>query len=223
MRLVLQAAGSLREAHERGLVHRDVKPANLVVSRRGGIPDFVKVLDCGLAKDRADAEATKLTGQNAMVGTPLYMAPEAMTRPAEAGAAVDVYALGAVLYHLVVGKPPFDSDDVMVVVSMVLTSEAIPVEMAARAPVPEGLSQLVARCMDKDPSKRPTAKEVEVELELLVAQDHTWSPKQAHAWWDTAGQAALATLEAGRARAAKEHADSPRARLAVDVRHRGRR
>ena len=95
MRLVLQAAGSLREAHERGLVHRDVKPANLVVSRRGGIPDFVKVLDFGLAKDRTDVDKTKLTGQNAMVGTPLYMAPEAMTRPDDAGSAVDA-ALGVI-------------------------------------------------------------------------------------------------------------------------------
>jgi CHASE1-domain containing sensor protein len=223
MRLVLQAAGSLREAHERGLVHRDVKPANLVVSRRGGIPDFVKVLDFGLAKDRSDAEKTKLTGQNAMVGTPLYMAPEAMTRPDEAGPAVDIYALGAVLYHLVVGKPPFDAADVMVVVSMVLTSEAIPLETASRKPVPAALSELVARCMDKDPAKRPTARELEIELELLVATDQTWGAKQAHAWWDTEGRDALATLEAERERAAKERESGEEHRLAVDVRHRGRR
>lgn len=225
MRLVLQAAGSIREAHERGLIHRDIKPANLMISRRGGIPDFVKVLDFGLAKDRSEGDSTKLTGANAMVGTPLYMAPESMTRPDEAGPAVDVYALGAVLYHALTGRPPFDADDVMVVVSMVLTTQPIPIEVASRTPLPEGLCRLVMDCLDKDPSRRPTAKGLEVELEALIAVDLTWSTQQAHAWWDKEGREAVAALEAERTRAAKERDEREEApeRLDVDVRHRSPR
>ncbi|HEX7666124.1 MAG TPA: serine/threonine-protein kinase [Polyangiaceae bacterium] len=106
--LVLQAARSLAEAHQNGIVHRDVKPANLFVTRAGGEPDFVKVLDFGIAKqDDADVALTT-TGE--IAGTPKYMAPEVVLG-APATPRADVYGLGAVLYLTLAGRAPFEGEN----------------------------------------------------------------------------------------------------------------
>src|SRR4051794_13151006 len=86
-----QVCGSLAEAHAIGLIHRDVKPANIVLTSRAGIPDFVKVLDFGLVKAVAAEEEAKLTQANVSVGTPFYMSPEAIERPDSVTAQADVY------------------------------------------------------------------------------------------------------------------------------------
>jgi serine/threonine-protein kinase len=100
--LLEQAAGSLAEAHDAGLIHRDIKPGNIVVVDRGGIPDLVKVVDFGLVKDVGGGGTAEpaLTVADTITGTPLYMAPETVTAPETVDARADLYALGAVGYWL---------------------------------------------------------------------------------------------------------------------------
>ncbi len=106
-----QVCGSLSEAHRIGLIHRDVKPANIILTRRGGVCDLVKVLDFGLVKAvrRGAADGMKA---NAVVGTPHFMSPEAVEKPESVDSRSDLYSLGAVGYWLLTGKTLFDHDTV---------------------------------------------------------------------------------------------------------------
>ena len=105
-----QVCGALAEAHGRGLIHRDIKPANIILYERGGEPDVAKVVDFGLVK-RADGRRARrdVTSAIVLTGTPLYMSPEAITTPDAVDARSDLYALGAVGYFLLTGKPVFEA------------------------------------------------------------------------------------------------------------------
>ena len=111
--ILRQVCGSLAEAHAAGLVHRDIKPANIILTRRGGLHDFVKVLDFGLAKALDSQDRAGVTSPNALMGTPLYLSPEAVNQPDQIDARADVYALAAVGYFLLTGTPVFDGASVM--------------------------------------------------------------------------------------------------------------
>ena len=104
--LVRQACNALAEAHDLGLVHRDIKPANIFAAIRGGRYDVAKLLDFGLAKPLMNVEAAQLTQEGAITGSPLYMSPEQAIGDREPDARSDIYAVGAVLYFLVAGRPP---------------------------------------------------------------------------------------------------------------------
>ena len=142
VRLLRQACHSLAEAHAAGLVHRDVKPANLFVCRLGLDLDFVKVLDFGLVKvQHADATgAEALTGEGGFTGTPGYMAPEVAVG-AEVDQRADIYALGCVAYWLLTGRRVFESGSAMqIVVDHVRTPPVPPSQRAGQA-IPPGLER----------------------------------------------------------------------------------
>ena len=105
--ILRQVCGSLAEAHAQGLVHRDFKPANIFLTRRGGIPDFVKVLDFRLVKARKLEGQMELTAASTTLGTPLYMSPEAVRRHEGVEARSDLYSLGSVGYYLLSGETVF--------------------------------------------------------------------------------------------------------------------
>src|SRR5690606_32932313 len=109
--LMLQVAGSIAEAHARGILHRDIKPENVMVCERGDVPDFVKVLDFGLVKDASKTKESSLSGPMELLGTPGYMAPEIISDPSAVSPRSDVYALGALLYYLVCGKRVFAGEN----------------------------------------------------------------------------------------------------------------
>ena len=126
--LLEQVAGSLAEAHDAGLIHRDIKPGNILVVDRGGISDLVKVVDFGLVKDvrgGAASDAT-ITTTDAITGTPHYMAPETITAPDTVDARTDIYALGAVGYWLLTGTHVFRGNTVMEVLAHHLHSAPEP-------------------------------------------------------------------------------------------------
>jgi serine/threonine-protein kinase len=158
--ILRQVAAALGEAHGAGLVHRDVKPANVMLCTRGGVRDFVKVLDFGLVKDVATPSDVKITCERAIAGTPLYMAPEAIVSPETVGPAADVYALGCVAYFLLTGRTPFDGTSFVEVLASHLHTLPKPPSTYASG-VPAELDALVLRCLEKKPEARPTAGELE--------------------------------------------------------------
>ena len=188
--ILRQACESLAEAHRAGLVHRDVKPANIFLTRRGGLHDFVKVLDFGLAKAVDGADRAGLTSPNAVMGTPHYMSPEGVNHPEQVDARSDVYSLGAVGYFLLTGTPVFTGASVMEI-CMKHVQEA-PERPSARhgGAISPGLEALLLRCLAKAPSDRPpNAGELLRELEACAGQG-SWTVLDAAAWWAALDKAA---------------------------------
>ena len=179
--LLRQACGALAEAHHAGMVHRDVKPANVFLTARGGMRDFVKVLDFGLVKT-ADASEANLTSANAITGTPLYLSPEGITAPEDVDARADVYAVGAVAYYLLCGQPPFAGKTVAEI--LLKHVNAKPEPFAARGvTVSAAFEALVFRCLAKAPADRPrTAGVLLAELDACPVAGE-WSAAAAAAWW----------------------------------------
>jgi eukaryotic-like serine/threonine-protein kinase len=147
--LCAQAARALAEAHGKGIVHRDVKPDNLMVVQAGGEEDFVKVLDFGIAKRSVLGEDVALTRTGLVVGTPQWMPPEAFAG-VEASAATDVYALGATLYLLLTGAPPFPGASVA---ELVRSQSTLPPPVLPDS-VPDDLAKVVRRCLCRAPHER---------------------------------------------------------------------
>ncbi len=142
----ISTARGLRAALAEGFIHRDVKPSNLMLDRESG----VKILDFGLVKSlRGDAE---LTRDGAIIGSPLYMAPE-QGRAEAVDHRSDIYSLGCTLYHLLTGRPPFNAPSPVGIISMHVTDKAKPVRVLAPE-VPPAVDKLVERMMAKDPAQR---------------------------------------------------------------------
>ena len=174
--IVLQVCGALQEAHEIGLVHRDVTPSNIMLCERGGMPDVVKVLDFGLVQGfRAEIGQS----QQITYGTPHYMAPEAITE-ARIGPTGDLYALGCVAYYLLTGKPVFDGKTQLDI--LMKHASDPPVPPSRIVPVPAELEAAILRCLAKQPEARfASADALSASLGELRYAD--WSEERARAWW----------------------------------------
>jgi serine/threonine protein kinase len=188
--ILMQVCGSLAEAHALGLVHRDIKPANIVLTRRGGLDDFVKVLDFGLVKSLEGSDAAHVTAANAVTGTPLYLSPEAIRQPDRVDARSDVYAIGAVGYFLVTGSPVFSGGTVVDICMAHVNEQPESPSARARRIIDPQLEALILRCLSKLPGDRPADA-----AELLRALDvcesvARWSVAEAAAWWAAHGTAA---------------------------------
>lgn len=147
---ILQACDALAEAHALGIVHRDIKPQNLFLTRTMDGAPLVKVLDFGISKVASRA-GNQLTQTNFAMGSPLYMAPEQMRSSRSVDARADVWALGVVLYELLTGGPPFKGETVPEVCLKVATDAPDPV---TRTDVPAELMAVMMRCLEKDPARR---------------------------------------------------------------------
>ncbi|HKA36192.1 MAG TPA: CHASE domain-containing protein [Thermoanaerobaculia bacterium] len=207
--LLRQACGALSEAHAAGLIHRDIKPANLMICVRGGIPDFVKVLDFGLVKDIGTAELPRgdgapgttdaaLSQDGSLLGTPLYMAPEGMSSPSTVDARADIFALGAVGYFLLAGKSPFPGRTAIEVFRAERQGPPPPLCKVAPYPVPENLANLLYCCLSYRRDERPqTALDLDARLEACAVRPE-WTTEEARAWWRDRGPAALGLARAQR-------------------------
>jgi CHASE1-domain containing sensor protein len=179
IRLLLQAAGSLQEAHERGMVHRDVKPSNIMVTERGGTTDFVKVLDFGLARAQL-GPAASTEPSVAFAGTPGYAAPEVIGG-GSATPVSDVFSLGAVGHFLLAGRGPFSTPGSSTE-SLTRTLSAPPDPLPET--VPRAVEQLLAACLAKTPSERPPSMSALAErLRAVVGECPAWTRADADRWW----------------------------------------
>lgn len=178
-----QVCGSLAEAHAQGLVHRDIKPANIYLTQRGGIPDFVKVLDFGLVKARNVEGQVELTGATATLGTPLYMSPEAVEHPQDVDASADIYSLGCVGYYLLTGETVFAGLSVGEIMIQQVRSLPEKPSVRLRQPVSPDLEDLLMSCLAKKPAGRPaSAKALEAAL-AKCSSAASWTSEQAAEWW----------------------------------------
>jgi serine/threonine-protein kinase len=185
-RIMSQVSGALAEAHQIGLVHRDIKPANIILCERGGVPDIAKVVDFGLVKRfRADDEGLTMavTAEQTLLGTPLYMAPEAFTGTGEVDARSDLYALGAVAYMLLTGTPVFQGRTVVEICAHHLHTPPESISRRLGRPIPPDLEQIVLACLAKSPDDRPSsAQALQARLNHLRFAD-PWSDDDAARWW----------------------------------------
>ena len=156
-------AGAMAFAHGRGIVHRDLKPANVLLTSEG----TPKIVDFGLAK-KLD-ELSGQTHSGAIMGTPSYMAPEqADGRTKEIGPAADVYALGAILYEMLTGRPPFRAEKPMDTIRMVIEEEPVP-PVRLNPAVPRDLETICLKCLQKDSAKRyATAQDLAQDLRRFL-------------------------------------------------------
>jgi serine/threonine protein kinase len=181
VRILRQVAGALGEAHALGLVHRDIKPANVILCERGGVPDVAKVLDFGLVKDQALPVTAALTESNMVIGTPLYMAPEALISPERVGPRTDLYGLGAVGYYLLTGSPVFNGTTARVLGHHLHVLPVRPSERLRKA-IPRALEDAILSCLQKDPDLRP--RNAQALIEALDADGvEPWTEADARAWW----------------------------------------
>ncbi|MEE9392706.1 MAG: serine/threonine-protein kinase [Planctomycetota bacterium] len=179
-------AASLAEAHASGLVHRDVKPANIFLCHQGGRDDVVKVLDFGLVKDQR-SENAPLRPAGMILGTPEYLAPEAIMNPSGVDYRVDLYALGGVAYFLLTGRAPVVAETISEALRMQIEVEPPPIEDLREGAIDPELVELIEDLLAKEPSRRPkTANELLDLLEPLM-QRLTWSGRAATEWWDEWG------------------------------------
>ncbi len=182
--LLTQTLGSLGEAHRRGIVHRDVKPSNIFVTQRGGLLDFVKVLDFGLARRIEQADESGLTKTGMVFGTPRYIAPESVYGQQRTDARSDLYNVGGVAYWLLTGRPLFEaSSSLDLIIDHVKTTPSPP-SVVTELPVPADLDAIVMKCLEKDPPDRfQTAEELLAALHGVPFSE-PWTQERARDWWD---------------------------------------
>lgn len=181
--ILKQVCGALAEAHAKGLVHRDIKPANIFLTTRGGMRDFVKVLDFGLVKATENKDQANLTSTDAITGTPLYISPEAVQHPEQVDARSDVYGIGAVAYYLLTGRPPFDGTTVMEICLHHVRSTPMPPSQKSGKSISTDLEALILRCLAKSRDDRPATAGALLEALEKCQIDGDWSIQAATLWW----------------------------------------
>jgi hypothetical protein len=198
-----QVCGALQEAHSAGLVHRDVKPANMIVCERGGEADVAKVLDFGLVHGLDAKEESAPSGEGGLTGTPLYMAPESIAAPGAIDARSDLYALGAVAYFLLTGGPPFRAATVVEVCAHHVHSEPERPSVRLGRPLPLDLEAVVLRCLAKRPADRFDDAATLGEALRGCTEGAPWNQALARAWWAEHGGGLRARRDERRAQRAE--------------------
>jgi len=166
---IVQVCTGIAEAHAHGIVHRDLKPSNLFVTKRPDGSDLVKILDFGISKWSAgESEVDELTQTGVVLGSPKYMSPEQLFGSSQVDGRADVWSIGAILYEMLCGRPPFDLPTFTKICAELATDRMPPSLHERRAEVPPELDAAVMRCFARDPAKR-TQNVAELAGEVLDA------------------------------------------------------
>lgn len=183
--ILKQVCASLSEAHGTGLIHRDIKAANVILSERGGAHDVVKVVDFGLVKDLDNLEDAGVSAANTITGTPHYLSPEALRSPAEVGPKSDLYAVGVLGYFLLTGTHVFEAESFVEVCSHHLQTPPTP--PSQRVPVPADLEKLILQCLEKEAEKRPEGAWALRQSLGACECSRDWNQEKAEVWWKELG------------------------------------
>jgi serine/threonine-protein kinase len=161
---MMQAIEALAEAHAVGIVHRDLKPGNLFLAQRPDGTRLIKVLDFGISKQTAAAGEAALTRTSSLIGSPLYMSPEQMRSARTVDSRADIWSIGAIMFELLTGNPPFGGETVIEACTAILNDE-LPSLVALRPDVPPYLEGIIRRCLEKDRNNRyPSVGELATDL-----------------------------------------------------------
>jgi hypothetical protein len=184
--ILRDVALALDEAHSVGLIHRDVKPSNIMLARRGGADDVVKVVDFGLVKRLQDDDDPETSDTRSIKGTPHYLSPEGVNTPDEVDARSDLYSLGAVGYYSLTGRPVFEGDTVFEVCMQHVQAAPAALSEARGEPIPKELERLILSCLAKRKDDRPESAQA-----LADALDQLdlprWTRADAERWWQRYG------------------------------------
>jgi serine/threonine-protein kinase len=206
LHIIAQAADALAEAHAMKLIHRAVKPANIVLCSRGGIDDVVKVLDFGLVKDIQAPKDAGLSVTATITGTPETMAPESLTDPSKVDGRTDLYGLGAVAYHLLAGEPVFTGKTVVEVCGHHMHTDPKPI--SEHVEVDADVEAVVLKCLAKDQAERPQSAGELRDALLSCEAANRWSRADAKAWWASRADA-IEALAAARLLPASDERAKP--------------
>jgi serine/threonine-protein kinase len=196
--LLRQVCDSLAEAHQQGLIHRDIKAANIYLCRYGRNVDFVKVLDFGLVTLRQDwrAQSSYATGELQVGGTPAYMSPE-QVEGGQLDSRSDLYSVGCVGYWLLTGCRVFEGSSAMATMIHHHRTPPVPPSQRSELPISPQLEAVILRCLAKDPEQRPQSAD---ELDRLLQDAESeprWTPERATRWWQEHRPEAASTGPAG--------------------------
>jgi eukaryotic-like serine/threonine-protein kinase len=205
IQILSQICGSLSEAHAVGLIHQDIKPANVFLCDRAGMVDMVKVLDFGLVRRFSRAEGVE--GRTSMIapqqqdflGTPHYVAPEALLGDGEVDGRTDLYSLGCVAHFLLTGAAPFAGNTVLEVLGQHLHATAKPFAAKTRWPISQELERLVLGCLGKARVQRPSDAATLYGLLQQCPEARGWDQEHGRSWWAERGAGLKAKVAAARA------------------------
>ena len=178
---LIQVSDALREAHEVGLIHRDIKPGNIFISERGGIRDYTKLLDFGVVRE---VKVDPSLSQTAMMiaGTPSFMAPEQATHPEQTDARSDIYSLGMVGYYMLTGELPFKGKNPIQIMMAQVNQTPTP-PSAIQTGIPADVEAIILKCLEKNPENRiPSAAQLRDDL-LACKCSRDWTATLASQWW----------------------------------------
>ena len=175
-----QACASLNEAHQKQLIHRDIKPQNIMVCYRGAEYDVIKVLDFGLVKE-ISAEATQTM---TISGSPIFMSPESIVNPSKVTELTDIYSFGVTAFYMLTGKYPFKSPEGSAnALFQHISQKPLKPSEVVKFKIPEDLENLIMQCLEKEPENRPQSMN-EISERLLNCQDALkWNKHKAEEWW----------------------------------------
>ena len=181
--LLDQVCGSLQEAHGVGMIHRDIKAANVILVERGWVHDMVKVVDFGLVKEVVNLSGVTQSAVATLAGTPHYMAPEAIRSPESVDPRSDLYAVGVLGYFLLTGKHVFDAQSFVEICGHHMHTAPVPPSVRLERPLPRDLEGLILACLEKDPARRPRDA-TSLRRALAACEDaRGWSEEDAREWW----------------------------------------
>jgi serine/threonine-protein kinase len=204
IQILSQICGSLAEAHAVGLIHQDIKPANIFLCERAGMVDVVKVLDFGLVRrfarlDGADGRNSMIVPQQDFVGTPHYVAPEALLGEGVVDGRTDLYSLGCVAHYLLTGTAPFTGNTVLEVLGQHLHATAKPFASKALWPISPELERLVLDCLGKARVQRPNDAAMLYALLARCPESQAWELEHGRRWWAERGGVLQTKVAAARA------------------------
>ncbi len=184
--ILLQAAESLEEAHRAGLVHRDIKPRNIILAKMGLQYDFVKILDFGLVKTNLVNDASMMTLDGVATGTPAYLPPEIALGETVIDGRADLYSLGCVAYFLLTGQLVFNESNPTALALAHVQKSVVPLSQRTELPIPAELEEIVMSLLAKKPADRPrSAQEVQRRLRAIQPHIKPFCQDAASDWWHT--------------------------------------